>query len=44
MEAEQSRELGHTSVGTGRPKDLSYHRNSAAALGIKEKNNEGAAR
>lgn len=40
VEAEQSRELGHTGVGTGRAEDLSYHRRGAAALGIKQKINE----
>lgn len=41
VEAEQSRELGDTGVSTGKTEDLSYHRRGAAALGIKQRINEG---
>lgn len=44
VEIEQSRELGQTGVSTGRTQDFTYHSNSAAALGIKQKMDEGASK
>lgn len=43
VDAEQSRELGHIGVNADSTKDLSRHSNGAAALGIKQKMDEGAA-
>ena len=43
VKAEQGGELGHTGASTGRTQDLGHGSDGAAALGIKEKMDEGAA-